>query len=116
MTGRWCLLVGVFLVLFLSTAGCTTLQVGDVSYGNGNLTVGVAGPANPVDVGVQVTVYTLDQFEQHELLTTGTTATLTGNENTVTIPVQLEPGSYKIYVYITRNGERETAIIRDITV
>jgi len=116
MTGRWCLLMGVFLILCLTAAGCTTLPVGDVSYGNGNLMVVVAGPGTPVDVGVQVTVYTLDQFEQHELLTTGTTATLTGNENTVMIPVKLSPGSYKIYVYITRNGERETAVIRDITV
>jgi hypothetical protein len=116
MTGRWYLLPGFFLVVLIFTAGCTSLSVGNVSYGNGNLTVGVAGPGTPVDVGVQVTVYALDEFSQHELFTTGTTAMLSGTENTVTIPVQLEPGRYKLYVYITENGERETAVIRDITV
>jgi hypothetical protein len=116
MTGRWCLLFGFFLVLLLVAAGCTTLSVGNVSYGNGNLTVAVAGPGTPVDVGVQVTVYALDEFSQAGLVTTSTTATLTGSENTVTIPVQLAPGRYKIYVYITQNGERQTAVIRDIAV
>jgi hypothetical protein len=116
MTGRWCLLCGFFLLLFLAAAGCTTYSVGDVSYGNGNLTVEVAGPGTPTDVGVQVTVYALDAFSQHAFVTTGTTATLTGSENTVMIPVQLPPGNYKIYVYITENGGRKTAVIRDITV
>ncbi len=116
MTGRWCLLFGLLLGLLLVTAGCTSLSIGNVAYGNGNLTVGVAGPGTPLNVGVQVRVFTLDQFEQHELLTTGTTVTLTGAQNTVTIPLQLAPGNYKIYIYLTENGERETAVIRDITV
>ena len=70
----------------------------------------------PVNTGVQVRVYKLDEFEQHELLTTGITSTLNGTENTVEIPLRLDPGRYKIYVYLTTNGQREAAVIRDITV
>jgi len=116
MTGRWGLFFGLLLVLFLLTAGCTSLSVGNVSYGNDNLTVAVAGPGIPQTVGVQVRVFTLDQFTQHDFLTTGATVNLTGTDSNVTIPVHLDPGRYKLYVYIIENGERETAVIRDITV
>ncbi|MFA5236917.1 MAG: hypothetical protein WC362_03570 [Methanoregula sp.] len=116
MTGRSCLLLGVFLLLLLAAAGCTMLSVGDVSYGAGNLTIPIRDAGDPVDTGVQVRVYSLTDFEQHELLTAGTTVTLAGTENTVTIPLRLDPGRYKIYVYLTRDGQRETAVIRDITV
>ena len=116
MTGRWYLLSGALLLLILLAAGCTSLSIGTVAYGNGNLTVEISGPATPQDTGVQVTVYTVDEYSQHELLSTGTTVTLGGGENTVEIPAQLAPGRYKIYVYLISDGERETAVIRDITV
>jgi hypothetical protein len=116
MTGRSYFLFGFFLILFLVAAGCTTLSVGNVSYGAGNLTLTIANTGTPVDTGVQVRIFTLNEFDQQELLTTGTTVTLTGTDNTVTIPLHLDPGRYKIYVYLTKNGERTTAVIRDITV
>ncbi|MFA6363740.1 hypothetical protein [Methanoregula sp.] len=116
MTGRSCLLLGFFLLLLLAAAGCTTLSVGNVSYGAGNLTVTITNNGDPGDTGVQVRVYKLDEFTQHELLTTGTTVTLNGTENTIEIPLHLDTGRYKIYVYLTKNGQRETAVIRDITV
>ncbi|MEN6395026.1 MAG: hypothetical protein ABFC78_00905 [Methanoregula sp.] len=116
MTGRSCLISGFILILFLAAAGCTTLPVGDVSYGADNLTVSITNTGEPVDIGVQVRVYTLNEYEQRELLTAGTTATLTGTENTIKVPLHLDPGRYKIYVYITEHDQRMTAVIRDITV
>ena len=116
MNGRWYLLCGVFISLFLAAAGCTNYSVGTVSYTNGTLDVAVAGPAAPSAVGVQITVYGLDQYSQHELFTTGTTATLAGGVDTVAVPLQLSPGNYKIYVYILSDGGRQAAVIRDITV
>ncbi|MGB8309998.1 MAG: hypothetical protein WCE65_09175 [Methanoregula sp.] len=116
MTGRWGLLIGFVLILFIVTAGCTSVSVGTISYGNDNLTVAVAGPGTPQTIYVQVRVFTLDQFAQQDLLTTGITANLTGSDTNVSIPMHLDPGRYKMYVYIFQNGERETAVIRDITV
>lgn len=116
MTRRSCLFFGGILVLLLIAAGCITLPIGDVSYHAEKLSVTITNPTNPVDVGIQVRVYSIHEFEQHELLTTGTTVTLEKNENTVTMPLHLDPGKYKIYVYLTTNGVRETAVIRDIVV
>jgi len=104
------------LTLLLVSAGCSTLSVGDVTYGDGNLSVAIAGTGAPENIGVQVRVFALDEFGQRELLTTGTTAQIGGNKDTVDIPVSLAPGRYKLYVYLTRDGERETAVIRDIAV
>ncbi|ABS56093.1 hypothetical protein Mboo_1576 [Methanoregula boonei 6A8] len=115
MTGRWYLLLG-FLLLLLCAAGCTSLSIGTVSYANNNLSIGVTGPQSPQEIGVQVTVYGVSDLSQHELFTTGTTTTLDGTGQTVTIPADLAPGTYKIYVYLIANGNREAAVIRDITV
>jgi hypothetical protein len=104
------------LSLLLASAGCSTLSVGDVSYGNGNLSVAVAGTGAPENIGVQVRVFAIDDFGQHELMTTGTTTPIAGKENIIGIPVSLKPGKYKLYVYLIRDGERETAVIRDIVV
>lgn len=116
MNGPACLVPLACLVLLLAAAGCSTLSVGDVSYGNGNLTVAVTGTGSPQTIGVQVRIFTLENFGQHELLSTGTTTQLTGKENTIDLPLSLSPGRYKLYVYLVRDGERETAVIRDITV
>jgi hypothetical protein len=104
------------LSLLLAAAGCSTLSVGDVTYGNGNLSVAVAGTGTPENIGVQVRIFAIDEFGQHELLTTGTTVPVAGKGKVIDIPVSLEPGRYKLYVYLIRNGERETAVIRDISV
>ena len=116
MTGRWYLLFGILLFMLISVAGCISLSVGDVTYSNSSLLIGITGPATPQESVVQVTVYEVDEFSQHEVLTTWTTVTPDGSERTVGVPADLGPGRYKIYVYLTRDGERETAVIRDITV
>jgi uncharacterized protein (DUF2141 family) len=116
MTGRSCLILVFFLLIIIAAAGCMTLSVGNVAYGAGNLTVTITNTRDPVDTGIQVRVYKLDEFAQHELQPAGTTVTLTGTENTVAIPLHLDPGQYKIYVYLMKNGERVTAVIRDIMV
>jgi hypothetical protein len=37
-------------------------------------------------------------------------------ENRIFIPGNLKSGAYKLYVYIILNGDRQTAVIRDIVV
>jgi len=42
--------------------------------------------------------------------------TLHQGETIAVIPGTLEPGQYKLYIYLIQNGERRTATIRDIVV
>lgn len=114
-------LLPIVLVLLVSfmlffTAGCVSSAVGDVGYNHGNITIAIDHSGAPVETGVQARIFTLSEFEQHELLTTGTDVTLATGKNSIVLPVSLSPGRYKIFVYLTTDGQRETAVIRDISV
>lgn len=103
-------------VIFLAGAGCLSLSVGNTTYDNGNLSVVVTNNGDPVDAGIQVRIFQVDGIAQREREVTGAPVSLVRGANTVPVPVHLEPGTYKLYVYLTINGERQTAVIRDIVV
>jgi hypothetical protein len=110
-------LAGVLvLALFTLCAGCLSTVVGDTWYGNNSVTVNIRHTGDPSDVSVQVTVYRIENLTQEKYTIVGAPATLVNGENTVAVPVRLEPGNYKLYVYVLSNGDRKTAVIRDIVV
>jgi len=106
----------VLCILFVLCAGCTSLAVGDVIPVQDGVLVNVTNSGDPVQAGVQVRVYQIHGMEQKELTNTGIPVNLARGENIVTVPVRLEPGAYKLYVYVTINSERRTASIKDIVV
>jgi urease beta subunit len=106
----------VCIMLLLFSAGCTSLAVNTVRYDHGNLSVSVTNSGNPVDAGVQVRIFQVNGLSQQEREVTGAPAYLPAGTHLIDIPVQMEPGSYKLYVYLTINGERQTAVIRDMVV
>jgi hypothetical protein len=105
-----------FLILFSFLCGCVSSSVGDVTYKNGGLTAAISNPGQPADAFVQVTVYKVDGLSQSEYTVVMTGVKLKNGENTVMIPVSLEPGAYKLNIYLIQEGERKTAVIRDIVV
>jgi hypothetical protein len=108
-------ILAVVLLITLS-AGCTSPAIGNVSYHNRGLSVHVSNSGDPFEGGIQVRVYEIKNLNQRELAVTGIPVSVTTGENEFTVPVPLEPGTYKMYVYLTQDGERKTASIRDIVV
>jgi hypothetical protein len=106
----------VLCILFILCAGCTSLAVGNVAPVQDGLLVHVTNSGDPVEAGVQVRVYQIRDMEQRELTNTGIPVMLGRGENAVNVPVRLEPGTYKLYIYVTVNSERKTASIKDIVV
>jgi hypothetical protein len=106
---------GLF-VLFLCCAGCLSTSVGDTRYDNGSVIVQVGNTGEPADVSVQVTIYRIANLTQEKYTVVSAPATLTREENEIVIPARLEKGSYKLYVYVLGDGDRKTAVIRDIVV
>jgi hypothetical protein len=104
------------LMLLLLGAGCTTTTIGDVEYRNGTLAVQVTSTGEPGDAFVQVTVYEIKEFHQRQLAVFTAPVNLRHGENEVLVPGSLPPGKYKLYVYILKPDERQTATIRDIEV
>ncbi|MCK9592202.1 MAG: hypothetical protein M0Q91_09375 [Methanoregula sp.] len=105
-----------FLVLFLFMCGCVSSSVGDIIYTNGSLAATINNPGQPVDAFVQVTVYQVDGLSQQEYTVVMAGVKLASGENSVRIPVTLRPGTYKLNIYLIQEGERKTAVIRDIVV
>lgn len=108
-----CCVLCIFLVF---CSGCTSLSVRDVTAAQDNLSVRVSNTGSPVDAGVQVRIYQIRGMEQEELTVTGVPATLNMGENVVAVPFHLDPGTYKVYVYVTVNNERQTASIKDLVI
>ena len=110
-------LTGVMLLaLFSLFAGCLSTAVGDTWYSDNSVMVNISHAGDPADVSVQVTVYRVANLTQEKYTLVSTPVTLVNGENTVTVPIRLEPGSYKLYVYVLSDGDRKTAVIRDIVV
>jgi hypothetical protein len=104
------------LVVLAACAGCAGTNVGDTNYRNHSLAVTISHAGDPENVHIQVTVYRITGLEQQVSLVTGTDAMLQTGQNRVVVPVDLEPGQYKLYIYVLSNGDRKTAVIRDIRV
>jgi hypothetical protein len=105
-----------FLILFLFLCGCVSSSVGDVTYSDGGLSATISNPGQPADAFVQVTVYQVDGLSQSEYTVVMQSVNLKTGENTVIVPLPLNPGTYKLNIYLIQEGERKTAVIRDIVV
>jgi hypothetical protein len=104
------------LILAIISIGCTTTTIGDVAYRNGTIIVSVSNAGDPGGAFIQVTVYEIKDLHQQKMTVLQTPVILQRGQNEVVIPGTLPPGTYKLYIYILKPDERETATIRDIVV
>lgn len=106
----------VLLILFSFLCGCVSSSVGTISYTNSGLQTTIENAGQPADAFVQVTIYKVNGLSQEEYTVLMTGVKLKSGNNTVIIPVTLDPGTYKLKIYLIQDGERKTAVIRDIVV
>jgi hypothetical protein len=108
--------IGLLLIFFMVLSGCVSTSIGEVGYAGDGLTAKINNPDGPSDAFVQVTIYQVTGLTQQEYSVVMAPAKLLTGSNTVLIPVALGPGTYKLKMYLIQNGERKTAVIRDIVV
>jgi hypothetical protein len=104
------------LIFFLMSTGCTSTSIGDVVYRNGTMDVFITNNGEPGDAFVQVTVYEIRDLHQQKMVVFQEPVTLQRGQNRVLVPGTLPPGTYKLYIYVLKTDERQTATIRDIVV
>jgi len=109
------IIAGIVLCSLFFTA-CVSTNIGDVTYSGRGLSVSLVHTGEPSEGYIQVTVYRIQNNLQEETAVLFAPLALRQGENSVTVPSTLEPGQYKLYVYLILNGERKTAAIRDIMV
>lgn len=110
-----------FLILVLAVlagaAGCLSTTFQEVTYSGDALEVSVENTDKPVENAVlQVTIMEVSALEQHEVFSEARYIDLDTGENEYTIPVDLQPGSYKVFLTIFVGDERRTSIIRELEV
>ena len=106
----------VICFLLVLSSGCVSTEVGDARYQNNGILVSVNSTSAMPDAFMQVTIYEVKGLQQQESLYVTSPVNLTPGENTVFFPAPLQPGIYKLRIYLIQNGERKTAVIRDIVV
>ena len=104
------------LVLFSSVCGCVSSSIGEVSYTNNGVAATINNPGQPTGAFVQVTIYQVTGLSQQEQSFVMHPVSLANGDNKVFIPLNLQPGTYKLNMYLIQDGERKTAVIRDIVV
>ena len=88
-----------------------------MTYSGDALQVRVENTDRPVENAVlQVTIMEVGPLEQHEVLSEARYINLDGGENEYMVPVDLQPGSYRLFLTIFVDGERRTSVIRDLEV
>jgi len=114
-----CAPAGLFALLVISLSlcsGCVSTTVGNTWYENQSVRTTISHTGEPADLTVQVTVHRLGNLDQEFYTVFSTPVSLSQGETLVTIPGELPPGSYKLFVYVLGDNDRKTAVIRDITV
>ena len=105
------------LTVLIGASGCVSTSFGEVTYGDGALQVHVEHTAGPVeDAVLQVTVVEVGALEQHEVFYGARYINLDQGENDYAISVDLEPGSYRVFLTIFVGQERRPSVIRDLEV
>ena len=110
------LIVSALLFSSLHAAGCISTTIGDAVYSGSNLILSFTDNGGPSQGYVQVTIYRIQNNRQEEMETRYASLNLQPGENTAYVNGTLEPGRYKLYIYLIQDGERKAAAIRDITV
>lgn len=104
------------LAALVLCCGCLTYSFGVVEYNDGNLDIEISNNGELKEVAVQVTVFDLSGFRQIETGRYVNSVVLNPGENNYSLPIELDEGSYKVYLYVLEDGRRSSAVIRNIEV
>lgn len=114
--GKLPLLIISILLLLCGISGCVTYSFSEASYDGEALHMVVNNAGDPREVVVQVTVFETTDFNQKELFKQADYMFLEAGANEYVVPVTLDPGRYKLFLYVTVDDRRTTCEIRDIEV
>lgn len=109
-------ILALLVVALALSSGCVSTTVGNTWYENQSVRAMVSHTGEPANLTVQVTVYRIDGMSQEFHTVINTPVSLAQGDTLVSLPTELPPGSYKLFVYVLGDNDRKTAVIRDISV
>jgi hypothetical protein len=115
-TGKSVLLPAAFLAFLILSPGCLSASIGRVAYDGSNLQVQVTNSGGAEDAALQVNVFRFQDFRQVEVARRVLPVRLETGTGTYSIPLALDQGTFRLYLYITAGNDRRAGVIREITV
>ncbi|MGE5831647.1 MAG: hypothetical protein ACM3X8_01890 [Methanomicrobiales archaeon] len=110
------LLASLLAILSLSTGCLSTATIGPAVYDGSSLRVQVTNSAGAGDAALQVNVFRFQDFRQVEVTREILSVRLERGTGTYSIPLALDDGTFRLYLYVITNNVRRAAAIQDITV
>ena len=110
------LLVFALLLVSVLGSGCMNLVPGDVTYQPGSLAFTIRSEGTLPDGVLEVAVFRLQDFKQAELYRNADSFPLKAGANEVTVPLTLQKGNYRCFIYISTGKTRYPVVIRDFEV
>jgi hypothetical protein len=114
--GRSVLLLVSFLALLSLSTGCLSVSIGRVAYDGSSLQVQVTNAGEAADAALQVHVFRFQDFRQVEVTRETLPVRLEMGTGTYAIPLALDDGTFRLYLYVTTGNDRRASVIQDITV
>jgi hypothetical protein len=116
-TGKTVLLLAFLLAILALSPGClSTASIGPAVYDGSSLNVQVTNSAGARDAALQVNVFRFQDFRQVEVTKEILPVRLEPGTGTYSIPLSLDDGSFRLYLYVLIDNDRRAGAIRDITV
>lgn len=115
-TGKSVFLLVSFLALLSLSTGCLSVSIGRVAYDGSSLQVQVTNTGGTTDAALQVNVFQFQDFRQVEVTRMTLPVRLERGTGTYTIPLHLNEGTFRLYLYVTTGIDRRASVIQDITV
>lgn len=115
-TGKSVFLLVSFLALLSLSPGCLSVSIGRVAYDGSSLQVQVTNTGGAADAALQVNVFQFQDFRQVGVSRNILPVRLERGTGTYTIPLPLNEGTFRLYIYVTTGIDRRASVIHDITV
>jgi len=115
-TGKSVLLLVSFLALLFLSPGCLSASIGQVAYNGTSLQVQVTNSGGAGDAALQVNVFRFQDFQQVEVTRRILPVKLGEGTGTYSIPLALDDGTFRLYLYVITGNDRRASVIQDITV
>jgi hypothetical protein len=116
MAIRRYIFLGILLCLCGVIAGCMTASIGEVSYRQNSLYLTATNEDPTTQAVLQVTVFRVENLVQTEIFRKADFIQFESGTHEYRMPIRLEPGTYKTYIYITVDGDSKARVVRDLVV
>jgi hypothetical protein len=110
------IVVASLLCVVVGLAGCLDEPIGQVTYDGQQLVIEAQNDGVSSQAVLEVKVYRAESLGQTEVFSKVEYVQFNAGANEFRVPVDLDSGTYKAYIYLSTENGRRGSVIRDLRV